>query len=81
MIHTQNRVMKAMKAITARAKGESGSGIAVSCPWDTEGVGRTGRFRQNKSKEQMDHLFRVLPLLVTSVRHTPGSADLENCES
>ena len=25
MIHTQNRVMKATKAITARAKGESGN--------------------------------------------------------
>lgn len=34
MIHMQNRVMKATKAITAKAKGESGSRNAVSCPWD-----------------------------------------------
>lgn len=81
MIHMQNRVMKATKAITARAKGESGSGSAVSCPWDIEGVGGTERFRQHNSKEQMAHLLRVSPLLLTSVRHTLGSADLDNCES
>lgn len=34
MIHMQNRVMKATKAITARAKGESGNGSAVSCSRD-----------------------------------------------
>lgn len=31
-----------MKAITARAKGESGSGIAVSCPWDIEELEELG---------------------------------------
>lgn len=31
MIHMQNRVMKATKAITARAKGKSGSRGAVPC--------------------------------------------------
>ena len=39
MILTQNRVMKATKAITARAKGKSGNRSAVSCPRDGwEGV-------------------------------------------
>lgn len=39
MIHMQNRVMKATKAIIARAKGKSGSTGAISCIW--EGVGGT----------------------------------------
>lgn len=52
MIHMQNRVMKATKAITARAKGESGNRSAISCPRDGWRELEQQRFRKHTSRER-----------------------------
>lgn len=70
MIHMQNRVMKATKAITARAKGESGHRSAILSP-------RDGRRELEQQRDlgstylgnDVASLWRVSPFLSMSVRH------------
>lgn len=58
MIHMQSRVMKATKAITARAKGKSGKievlflVLGMDGRAGVRGEWKGQRFRQHKSKEQ-----------------------------
>lgn len=74
--------MKATKAITARAKGESANRGAVSCIRDGgRELEELRGFGSTSLRSSVARLVRVSPLLLTSVRHILRSVRLDNCES
>lgn len=71
MTHMQNRVMKATKAITARAKGKSGNRSAVLCPRDGwRELEQPRDLGSTHLRSSVALLWRAAPSLSTSVRRT-----------